>query len=150
MTIDTRADRREPEDAPNPPGAEERTALRAAAVRRLDLIDRLRTPALAGVTRLAAHLTGASAAAVHVFDEGIQHRVAASGAPLGPHPASDSMCLQVVGGERRVICTDATLDGRFGYSSFVHADRPVRFYAAFRSGPGAASRWARCVRSSQR
>lgn len=107
-----------------------RAALRAAAVQRLDLVDRLRTPALAGVTRLAAHLTGAAAAAVHILDDRTQHRVAAFGVPEIEHPAPDSMCLRVVEGEQRVVCTDATLDGRFGYSSFVRGDRPVRFYAS--------------------
>jgi diguanylate cyclase (GGDEF)-like protein len=111
-------------------GADERAALRGAAVRRLELVDRLRTPALAGLTRLAAHLTGASAAAVHIFDDHTQHRVAGTGAPLDAHPAADSMCLKVVDGERPVVCTDATVDGRFGYSSSVRGDRPVRFYAS--------------------
>ena len=109
---------------------DERNSLRAAAVRRLELIDRLRTPALASLTRLAAQITGASAAAVHIFDEDTQHRVAATGARLAEHPAPDSMCLTVVNGEQRVVCTDATLDPRFGYSTFVHGERPVRFYAA--------------------
>jgi diguanylate cyclase (GGDEF)-like protein len=130
MTVDARADHPESEHDPPGSGADERAALRAAAVRRLEVVDRLRTPALAGLTRLAAHLTGASAAAVHILDDQTQHRVAASGAPPGEHPASDSMCLQVVNGERRVVCADATLDGRFDYSSFVHGDRPVRFYAS--------------------
>ncbi len=111
-------------------GRGESDSLRAAAVRRLALIDRLRTPALASVTRLAAHLTGASSAAVHIFDETAQHRVAATGAPLVEQPAQDSMCLVVVDGEQRVVCTDATLDPRFGYSTFVHGEQPVRFYAA--------------------
>lgn len=112
------------------PVGDERDVLRAAAVRRLELIDRLRTPALASVTRLAAHLTGAAAAAVHIFDQDTQHRVAATGAPPVEHPAGDSMCLLVVDGEQRVVCTDATLDPRFGYSTFVHGEQPVRFYAS--------------------
>lgn len=112
------------------PVGEERDALRAAAVRRLELLDRLRTPALAAVTRLATHLTGASAAAVHIFDGDTQHRVAGTGAPLGEHPAGDSICLLVVDGEQRVVCSDATLDPRFGYSTFVHGEHPVRFYAS--------------------
>ncbi|HWD84527.1 MAG TPA: sensor domain-containing diguanylate cyclase [Solirubrobacteraceae bacterium] len=130
MNADARVDRRDPEEDPPQSGVDERAALRAAAVRRLELVDRLRTPALAGLTRLAAHLTGASGAAVHIFDDDTQHRVAGAGAPLGEHPAADSMCAAVVDAERRVVCTDATLDGRFGYSSSVHGDRPVRFYAS--------------------
>lgn len=104
--------------------------MRAAAVRRLGLRDRLRTPTLAAATRLAAHVTGASAAAVHIFDQDTQHRVAATGAPLAEHPAGDSMCLLVVDRGQRVVCQDAALDPRFGYSTFVHGDRPVRFYAS--------------------
>ncbi len=67
---------------------------------------------------------------MHILDDQTQHRVAAAGVPPGEHPASDSMCALVVDGERRVVCTDATQDGRFGFSSLVHGDRRVRFYAS--------------------
>ncbi len=88
--------------------------------------------------RVAAYVTGASAAAVHVLDDAFQHRVAGVNAPLGPHPRADSMCRLVVDGEQRIVCADASQDGRFSYSSFVEGSEPVRFYVSvpLRAGDG--------------
>ena len=101
-----------------------------AAIARLGLLERAGDPALTGVTRLACYVSGAAAAAVHVIDDTHQHRVAGTGAPLGEHPSEDSMCRLVVDSQQRIVCADATADPRFGYSSFVHGDAPVRFYAS--------------------
>jgi GAF domain-containing protein len=114
-------------------------ARRLDLIARLELLERAGDPALTALTRLAAYITGAPAAAVHVLDEAHQHRVAAVGAPLGARPREDAMCRLVVDGEQRIVCADATADSRFGYSSYVQGPEPVRFYA---SVPLRASRGA--------
>jgi diguanylate cyclase (GGDEF)-like protein len=105
-------------------------ARRDDAINRLGVIERAGDPGLSALTRIAAYISGARAAAVHIIDEEHQHRVAAVGAELGTHPREDSMCRLVVDDEQRIVCADATADPRFGYSSFVHGDAPVRFYAS--------------------
>lgn len=106
------------------------TRRRQEALTRLGVLNRAGDPALSGLARVAAYVAGAGHAAVHIFDDLFQHRVAAAGAPLGRHARSDAMCHVVVDGERRIICPDATRDERFGYSSFIRGDAPVRFYAS--------------------
>src|SRR5262245_18874402 len=103
---------------------------RQATLDRLRLLERQGDPTLTALTRLASFVMGVPAAAVHVFDEQEQHRIAAVGARLGRHPREDSMCRLVVDEERRIVCSDATVDARFSYSSFVAGDEPVRFYAS--------------------
>lgn len=103
---------------------------RVTAIARAGLLERSGDPALTALTRVTAYVTGAPAAAVHVLDDALQHRVAATGAPLGTHPRADSMCRLVVDGEQRIVCADATQDARFGASSFVRGPSPVRFYAS--------------------
>lgn len=117
------------------------TQRRLAAIDDLRLLDRIGDPVLTSLTRLAQSITGASSAAVHIFDADYQRRIAASGAPLMDHPEGDSMCRIVVLSGTRVITPDATQDGRFGYSSFVSTNAPpVRFYASvpLRVGGGVA------------
>ncbi len=112
---------------------------RLEVIAELGLLDRLGDPVLAALTRLAQSVTGAESAAVHVFDADYQRRIAAAGAPLVDHPASDSMCRLAVQDGTRIVSTDATADPRFAYSSFVTDPvAPVRFYAAvpLRSGGG--------------
>jgi diguanylate cyclase (GGDEF)-like protein len=104
---------------------------RLAVVVELGLLDRIGDPVLTALTRLAQSITGAEAAAVHVFDAEYQRRIAAVGAPLVDHPVQDSMCRLVVQGGTRIVTRDATTDPRFEYSSFVKDPRaPVRFYAS--------------------
>ncbi|MDA0185757.1 sensor domain-containing diguanylate cyclase [Solirubrobacter phytolaccae] len=105
-------------------------ARRLRAIERLHALDRAGDPALTALTRVASFVVGGGAAAVHLIDDEVQHRVAATDAPLGEHPREDSMCKLVVDGERRIVCEDATADSRFAYSSFVQGDAPVRFYAS--------------------
>jgi diguanylate cyclase (GGDEF)-like protein len=106
------------------------TQRRLSTVADLRLLERIGDPVLTGLTRLARTLTGASGAAVHIFDAGYQRRIAAAGVPLLDHPEGDSMCRIAVLNGTRVITRDATEDGRFDYSSFVKAATPVRFYAS--------------------
>ena len=103
---------------------------RLDAIRRLGVLDRAGDPALTAFARLAAFVTGAAAAAVHILDDEAQRRIAADGAPLGDHPREDAMCRVVVDGEQRIVCADAVLEPRFSHSSFVRGDEPVRFYAS--------------------
>ena len=119
--------------------ATELAAERLAVIAELGLLDRIGDPVLTALTRLAQSITGAEAAAVHVFDAEYQRRIAAVGAPLVDHPAQDSMCRLVVQEGTRIVISDATADGRFDYSSFVRDPvAPVRFYASvpLRSGGG--------------
>lgn len=104
---------------------------RLAAIVEFGLLDRVGDPVLTALARLARAVTGAEAAAVHIFDADHQRRIAAAGAPLVDHPAQDSMCLLVVQQGSAVVTYDATTDPRFAYSSFVKDPvAPVRFYAA--------------------
>jgi diguanylate cyclase (GGDEF)-like protein len=103
---------------------------RLRAIERLHALDRSGDPALTALTRVASFVAGGGAAAVHLIDDLHQHRVAATAAPLGEHPREDAMCKLVVDGEQRIVCQDATTEARFAYSSFVHGDAPVRFYAS--------------------
>lgn len=109
----------------------DRVIRRRDAIERLGVLERLGDSGLGRLCRLAAYVTGAEAAAVHILDEIQQHRVAATGAPLGDHPREDSMCRLVVDGDERIVCADAGADVRFGYSSLVQGPMPVRFYASF-------------------
>jgi diguanylate cyclase (GGDEF)-like protein len=104
---------------------------RLAAIEELRLLDRIGDPALTALTRLAQAITGAEAAAVHIFDADYQRRIAAVGAPLVDHPQADSMCRVVLREEARIITRDATAERQFQYSSFVQDPiAPVRFYAS--------------------
>lgn len=104
---------------------------RRDAIERLGVLERSGDSSLGRLCRLTAYVTGAGAAAVHILDEFQQHRVAATGAPLGDHPCEDSMCRLVIDGDERIVCADARGDDRFGYSSLVQGPMPVRFYASF-------------------
>jgi diguanylate cyclase (GGDEF)-like protein len=101
---------------------------RDSAIARLGLLERAGDPGLAALCRLTAYVCGCEAAAVHIIDEALQRRIASANVPLGEHPREDSMCRLVVDDEQRLYCADATLDPRFGYSSFVQGPEPVRFY----------------------
>jgi diguanylate cyclase len=103
---------------------------RQDAIARLAILDRISDPALTALTRVASYVTGGSAAAVHIFDERYQRRIAAFNAALQSNPAHDALCRLVVDGAQAVICPDATKDPRFEHSSFVKGDQPVRFYAS--------------------
>jgi diguanylate cyclase (GGDEF)-like protein len=104
---------------------------RLEALSRIGVLERIGDPVLTALTRLAQDVTGASSAAVHIFDDEYQRRIAASGAPLGDHPAQDSMCRMVITSGTRLITSDATKAESLRYSSYVrNAMTPVRFYAS--------------------
>ena len=103
---------------------------RRDAINRLGILTRTGDPALNALARLASYVTGGTAAAIHVFDDRFQHRVAAHLAALEKHPSHDSLCKTVVDSERPVIVSDATREAQFASSSFIAGDAPVRFYAS--------------------
>ncbi len=106
-------------------------ARRLEVIAELGLLDRIGDPVLTALTRLAQSITGAEAAAVHVFDAEHQRRIAATGAPLVDTPAEDTICRLVVKEGIRVITRDATAEPRFAYSPYVSdPTAPVRFYAS--------------------
>jgi diguanylate cyclase (GGDEF)-like protein len=92
-------------------------------------LDRVGDPVLVGLTRLAHSVSGGAGAAVHLFDDRYQHRVAATGIELGSDPAEDSLCRLVVESGQAIITADATGEPDFSYSPYVHGDTPLRFYA---------------------
>lgn len=86
---------------------------------------------LTAFARLARSITGASSAAVHIFDESHERRIAAVGARLGDSPEEDSLCRLVVRTGTRIVTSDAVADGRFNYSSRITDPvTPVRFFAS--------------------
>ena len=103
---------------------------REDAISGLGVLERAADPTLTALCRLAAYVSGAESAAVHIIDSETQHRVAGENAPLADHPREDAMCRLVVDGEERIVCADATADARFDYSSFTRGPAPVRFYAS--------------------
>ena len=110
----------------------DRHEARLEAIARLGAIDRIADPVLQGLTRVAAYVSGADGAAVHILDASHQHRIAAHNAPLEAVPRETSMCAVVVDEGEEVVCRDAGDDPRFEHSDATQGDPPaVRFYAAF-------------------
>jgi diguanylate cyclase (GGDEF)-like protein len=103
---------------------------RLIAVSKLGALDRIGDPALNSLARLAQSATGASAAAVHIFDEKYQRRIAAAGAPLEDGPADNSLCRVVIESGTRRITADASQEPEFGFSTVVQGPQPIRFFAA--------------------
>ncbi len=103
---------------------------RLDAIERLRVLDRIGDPALTSLTRLATYVTGGRAAAVHILDDTLQRRIAATGAPLESATLADSMCQEVLRTEQRIVCADASVEPRFAGSPFAAGPDPVRFYAA--------------------
>jgi diguanylate cyclase (GGDEF)-like protein len=104
---------------------------RLALVDDLRLVERVGDPVLTALTRLAQRITGASAAAVHVFDATVQHRIAATGAPLISEHIEETFCQLAVFGDESVVTTDATLDPRFAAPLALRGPQNlIRFFAA--------------------
>jgi diguanylate cyclase (GGDEF)-like protein len=102
---------------------------RLFAIAKLGALDRIGDPALVSLVRLAQSVTGAQAAAVHIFDDKYQRRIAAAGVPMVDYPAEETFCRLVVETGTRVITSDAPNEPGFAYSPHVHDPHPVRFYA---------------------
>ena len=107
---------------------------RAVALERLGSLAGLPLPELRRIARIAAQVArqsyGNPMAAVHLHDDTFQHRVAGAGVPLARTPVDDSMCIQVVDGERTIYCADATREPRFGDNPYTRGSDPVRLYYA--------------------
>ena len=85
-------------------------------------------PAFDETVRLASYIAGGGSAAVHLLDDGWQHRVSAVNAQVGPTPVTESMCLLVVRDNEAIYTTDATQVDRFDGNPFVTGPDPVRLY----------------------
>jgi diguanylate cyclase (GGDEF)-like protein len=103
---------------------------RREAVSRLGILERVGDPALSALVRVASFVAGGTSAAINIFDERYQLRIATAHAPLDVHPAHDAMCRLVVDEGEPIVSTDASTDARFGYSTLVRGPDAVRFYAA--------------------
>ncbi len=102
---------------------------RLLAVTRLGALDRIGDPALTSLARLAQSVTGAASAAVHIFDETYQRRIAAAGLPMVDVPAEDTFCQTVVADGTRIITSNVHAEPRLSYASRIVDARPVHFYA---------------------
>jgi diguanylate cyclase (GGDEF)-like protein len=111
---------------------------RLDAIQRLRVLDRVADPALQGLMRLAAFISGSESAGLHIIDERWQRRIAGHGVPLVENPRQDSFCRLVVESDEPINLSDAARDGRFDYSPHAHGEDAVRFYAAvpLRAGGG--------------
>ncbi|HWL37660.1 MAG TPA: sensor domain-containing diguanylate cyclase [Frankiaceae bacterium] len=125
-------------------------ASRTAALTRLGATAGLPSPELRRVARLAAHVGvqpyGLPMAAIHLLDDTLQHRVASAGGPPLVHSAArDSMCLQVVEGERAVYCADASREPRYAGNPNTTGPEAVRLYYATPLRIGGTTVGALCV-----
>ena len=99
------------------------------AIERLRALDRVADPALQSLARLAAHLTGAASAGIHILDGDSQHRIAGHDEPLESSPREHSFCRLVVETEEPIITNDVAADGRFSYSPWSTGENRIRYYA---------------------
>jgi diguanylate cyclase (GGDEF)-like protein len=103
---------------------------RMRALTEFGVLDRLGDPVLTGHARLARALTGAAGAAMHVFDDAYQRRIAAVGVPLVDYPAEGSLCRQVVLSGTRIVSSDLVTDPRFAHALGESEAAEAGFYAS--------------------
>ncbi len=112
-------------------------AIREAEIHALDLIGQPMPDALQHLVRVAASVTGAAVAEIHVITGTAQHTLASTGELPGPWPASDSYCARIVREpERDHFVPDVRRDDRFKDSTFTTSGA-VRTYAASQVVTGA-------------
>lgn len=111
---------------------------RADETERLRALDRVADPVLQSLARLAAHVTGAASAAIHILDDDTQHRIAGSGVDLKPTPREETYCRLVVEGDEPVVTGDASADERFSYTPHSQGIDAIRSYVGvpLRAGEG--------------
>ena len=75
--------------------AHDETALQrpTTVIARLGVLERAGDPHLTALTRLAAHVSGARAAAIDILEDAGSRRIAATGTPLGEPPHEDATRL---------------------------------------------------------
>jgi diguanylate cyclase (GGDEF)-like protein len=103
---------------------------RLRALEELGVLDRIGDPVLTALTRLACLITGASAAAVHVFDDVYQRRIAAVGLPLLDEPAEGSVCRRVVLTNTRIVVSNIAADARTAHLAGENGAGLTGFYAS--------------------
>jgi diguanylate cyclase (GGDEF)-like protein len=101
---------------------------RLGEIERLRALDHVADPVLQSLARVAAHVTGAASAAIHVIDDDTQHRIAASGVDLEPTPRGETYCRLVVESGEPVITGDASDDDRFTYTPHSQGPDAIRSY----------------------
>lgn len=104
-------------------------AVRQAAVDRLDLSRKKRSPVLQGLVRQAADIIGTPVAAISIVDRDRQWFVAGTGLDLDETPRAISFCAHAIDGEGAMVVNDAALDARFGGNPLVRGSPQIRFYA---------------------
>lgn len=86
---------------------------------------------LTEICEVAAALLDVPSAVVNLFDERLQHGVAAWGAEPQATPAEDSLCLLSLTSEQNVVVDDAGADPRFADSPWVDGRiASVRFFCS--------------------
>jgi signal transduction histidine kinase len=105
-------------------------AVREAEIRALDLIGQPLPDVLDHLVRVAARVTGAAAAEIHVITSTAQHTLASTGPMPDPWPASDSYCARIVREpDRGHVIPDVRLDDRFKDSTFTTSGAVVTYAA---------------------
>lgn len=90
------------------------TALRLAELRALDLLGQPMPDALNSLVRVAAQVTGASAAHINVITGTSQHTLASTAPELDTYPADESFCARIIEEpDRDHVVPDARQDPRF-------------------------------------
>lgn len=104
--------------------------MREAEIRALDLLGRDLPDVLDRLVRVAATVTGATYAEVHVITSTAQHTLAGTAGTPDPCGVGDSYCARIVREEERDhLVPDVRLDDRFKDSSFT-TEAGVVTYAA--------------------
>jgi diguanylate cyclase (GGDEF)-like protein len=112
-----------------PPPLRAGEAVRQAAVDRLDLARKVRSPVLQAMVREAAGIIGTPIAAVSIIDHDRQWFVAEDGLDVAETPRAVSFCAHTIDGDGALVVNDAALDARFGGNPLVRGAPGIRFYA---------------------
>ncbi|MBP0492522.1 PAS domain S-box protein [Roseomonas indoligenes] len=104
-------------------------AERLAALERTQLLDTPPEQAFDDLVRLAAELTGAPMAAIHLVDRDRQWAKAETGLGAREMPRSAAICPTAMLDPEGLVVPDASLDPRFADSPVVRGMPGIRFYA---------------------
>ncbi|WP_285135781.1 GAF domain-containing sensor histidine kinase [Microbacterium sp. lyk4-40-TSB-66] len=104
---------------------------RREAIAQYGVIGEPPEPDLQGLVELAATVCRVPTAVINIIDDRMQHQIAAIGVQAASCAREDSMCAAVISDPRRVVVSDARLDGRFAENPFVTGEIALtRFYAS--------------------
>lgn len=111
--------------APLPPDEE----ARLTALRRYHLLDTDDEEVYDNITRLAAHLCGASISLMTLLDADRQWLKSRTGTDMRESPRDESFCAHAILERGVTVAEDAAVDPRFADNPFVTGSEGVRFYA---------------------